>query len=47
MRTQKFDKKNVVKNFVKAFDSYFLDGQRDQELMSALGITLEKLNDLR
>lgn len=34
----KFDKKNVVKNFVKAFDSYYLDPHNDQEILSLFNI---------
>lgn len=37
-KKSKFDKKNVVKNFVKAFDSYFLDPHNDQEILSLFNI---------
>ncbi|EAR87598.1 hypothetical protein TTHERM_00071050 (macronuclear) [Tetrahymena thermophila SB210] len=33
-KKSKFDKKNVVKNFVKAFDSFFLDSHNDQLVMN-------------
>ncbi|KAL4465060.1 hypothetical protein ABPG72_012243 [Tetrahymena utriculariae] len=33
-KKNRFDKKNVVKNFVKAFDSFFLDPHNDQLILS-------------
>ncbi|KAL4466129.1 hypothetical protein ABPG74_004366 [Tetrahymena malaccensis] len=33
-KKSKFDKKNVVKNFVKAFDAFFLDPHNDQQILS-------------
>lgn len=41
IENNKFDKKNVVKNFVKAFDGYFMNRSRDNEIMKAFNLSLD------
>lgn len=42
-----FDKKNVVKNFVKAFDTFFLDHHHNSEFMDRFDLSCEQLHKIR